>query len=52
MNLDALSTIEVSSSKSVSAGDDSDEESADSGSAETASSSTAGANAVQPGSTR
>ena len=52
MNLDVLSTIEVSSSKSVSAGDDSDEESADGGSAETASSSTAGANAVQPGSTR
>ena len=52
MNLDTLSTIEVSSSKSVSAGDDSDEKSAEGGSAETASSSTAGANAVQPGSTR
>ena len=52
MNLDVLSTIEVSSSKSVSAGDDSDEKSAEGGSAETASSSTAGANAVQPGSTR
>ena len=52
MNLDALSTIEVSSSKSVSAGDDSDEKSAEGGSAETASSSTAGANAVQPGSMR
>ena len=51
MNLDALSTIEVSSSKSVSAGDDSDEI-REGGSAETASSSTAGANAVQPGSTR
>ena len=51
MDLDALSSIEVSSSKSVSADDDSDDESKDGATTETASSSTAGANAVQPGST-